>query len=131
MRATRMLSSVATGVAVAASVLGGAGQAHADAYAPYAQAAAEVNANGTVVLKTQSVVKVTRVSAGDYCIELDPEIDRANSIPMATLRRSATWRSEIYVDRAGTGCPVPANSVRVLTGTNGTATDQPFLVVIP
>ncbi|MGW4094895.1 hypothetical protein [Nocardia sp. NPDC004750] len=48
---------------------------------------------------------------------------------MATLNRSANWRSEIYVsidNTSGTD-----RTFTVLTGNNGNASDQPFHVIVP
>ncbi|WP_306323716.1 MULTISPECIES: hypothetical protein [unclassified Streptomyces] len=128
---SRALTVALTAAAAAASLLTGAGAAHADADVPYSQAAAQVNASGSIAKKTATVVAVQRVATGKYCIEVDPTIDVAESMPMATLQERANWGSEIYVTRSGSGCPNPANSVRVITGRNGAASNQPFHVVIP
>ncbi|MWA08224.1 hypothetical protein [Streptomyces sp. BA2] len=96
--------------------------------APYAQAAAVVKKDGTIE-RSKGVTDVKRTDKGRYTITLSEDIDVRMCVPVATLNRSADWHGEIYVS-------VPASAdtdhtIQVLTGVNGTATDEPFHVVVP
>ncbi|MFI1682993.1 hypothetical protein [Streptomyces sp. NPDC020607] len=97
--------------------------------APYTQAAAAVGKDGTNVQRTNTVASTSRVGAGRYCVELVSDIDAAKAVPVATLSNAADWGSEVRVSRNHSSCP--ANSIRVTTGTNGAAADQPFYLVVP
>lgn len=111
--------------------LGVADAAVADtAYAPHARAAALVNRDASIV-KSTGVEAVTKASTGIYCIRLDPRINATEAVPVATLENGANWGSEIFIYRDSSACGTPARHVRVLTGLNGAASDQPFYVVVP
>ncbi|MFE7404059.1 hypothetical protein [Streptomyces sp. NPDC057557] len=97
--------------------------------APYAQAAVSVDKAGTVTHRTATVESVTKGSEGRYCVKLSSRIDASRSVPVATLDQRANWKSEIFVQPGSTSCP--ANSVLVLTGTDGTAKFQPFHLIVP
>ncbi|MEU6718051.1 hypothetical protein ABZ897_41840 [Nonomuraea sp. NPDC046802] len=98
--------------------------------APYAQAAAQVNANGTIE-NSKNVTDVTKVSTGKYCVRLHPDINAARAIPSATLRTTADWRSEIYANVDSSTCSAHPNSIYVYTGKNGAAADEPFFLLVP
>ncbi|MEW9556435.1 hypothetical protein [Nonomuraea sp. NPDC050783] len=98
--------------------------------APYAQATAQVNANGTIT-NSKNVTGVTKVSTGKYCVQLHPDINAARAVPIATLRSTADWRSEIYTNVESSTCSGHPNSIFVYTGQNGTAADEPFFLLIP
>ncbi|MEV0263879.1 hypothetical protein AB0I49_21410 [Streptomyces sp. NPDC050617] len=81
--------SATVAVLAAALLAAGSGSAVAadppKADAPYAQAAASVAANGSLLL-AKNVDEVTNPSAGRYCVHIsDPDIDLARSIPTGTL----------------------------------------------
>ncbi|MEU8325848.1 hypothetical protein AB0C33_46430 [Nonomuraea sp. NPDC048881] len=104
--------------------------------APYAQAAAQVNANGTItnsknVTQIAEVAKVAKVGIGKYCVQLQSDISAARAVPIATLRSSADWRSEIYANLESSSCSGHPNSVFVYTGKNGAAADEPFFLLSP
>ncbi|MFJ4804291.1 MULTISPECIES: hypothetical protein [Streptomyces] len=132
MRTRTKLLLAALGVASAGAAFGGVAAA-ADptdtVKAPYAQAAATVGKEGNIIQKTNTVASVSKVATGGYCVVLTSGIDAAKAVPAATLSNSANWNSEIYVARNHSSCP--SNSIRVTTGTDGTAKDQPFYLVIP
>ncbi|GCE02241.1 hypothetical protein [Embleya hyalina] len=88
-----------------------------------------VDRTGTVTRKAGSVESVGKDGAGRYCVTLKKTVDVARSVPIATLDSAADWKSGIYVGRTGGVCP--ANSVRVTTGTDGVAQDQPFTLIVP
>ncbi|MFI7688799.1 hypothetical protein ACIBQ6_06980 [Nonomuraea sp. NPDC049655] len=98
--------------------------------APYAQAAAQVNANGTIT-SSKNVTQVAKVGTGKYCVQLQSDISAARAVPIATLRSSADWRSEIYTNLESSNCSGHPNSVFVYTGKNGAAADEPFFLLIP
>ncbi|MFB7186489.1 hypothetical protein ACFCZT_14535 [Streptomyces sp. NPDC056230] len=97
--------------------------------APYAQAAVSDNKAETVTHKTVTVESVTKASEGRYCVKLSSHIAASRSVPVATLDFSANLKSEIFVQPGSANCP--ANSVLVLTGTDGTAKFQPFHLGLP
>ncbi len=58
----------------------------AKAKAPYAQAAAEVNANGSVN-RSKGIESVTKPAVGQYCVELeDKDLDITKLVPTATMQ---------------------------------------------
>lgn len=98
--------------------------------APYAQAAAQVNANGTIT-NSKNVTSVTKVATGKYCVQLHSDVSAARAVPIATLRSSADWRSEVFTNIDSSNCSGHPNSVLVYTGKNGAAADEPFFLLIP
>jgi hypothetical protein len=62
------------------------------AIVPYAQAAAVVNADGSVD-RWYGVVDVQRTGLGTYRVTIDPSIDAAKSVPIATPRVGASGQS--------------------------------------
>ncbi|WP_328954441.1 hypothetical protein [Kitasatospora purpeofusca] len=120
------------GVATAGAAFGGiavAADPTNNITAPYAQAAVNVGANGGISSRTNTVASVSKVNTGQYCVVLTPGIDAGKTIPAATLSNYANWGSEVRVSRNDGACP--GNSIRVTTGTNGAAADQPFYLVVP
>lgn len=101
----------------------------APAYAPHARAAALINRDGTIS-KSVGVVGVAKPAVGEYCVQLDRRIDATEAIPQATLDSSASWGSEIFIYRDSSSCGDPARYVKVLTGVNGSRSDQPFFITI-
>ena len=98
------------------------------AIAPYAQAAAVVKADGTVV-RSKNVTEVKKVGNGEYRITVDQDIRLDRAVPIATLNRSADWGGEIFVTTKDTSAT--DHTFQVLTGDNGSASDQPFHVIVP
>ncbi|MFE6662985.1 hypothetical protein ACFVFH_05385 [Streptomyces sp. NPDC057697] len=98
------------------------------AFAPYTQAAAVVNKDGSVV-RSKAVTEVKKVGKGDYRIIVDADIPLGRAVPIATLNRSAHWGSEIYVKTTDTSGS--DHTFQVLTGVDGAASDQPFHVIVP
>ncbi|MER5648670.1 hypothetical protein [Streptosporangium sp. NPDC002524] len=92
--------------------------------APYAQAAAVAAKDGSLA-RAKGIVSLQRTGAGRYTVTLEPHVNALESVPQATLNQSADWNSEIYAK------VVNASTVAVLTGVNGTATDEPFFLLIP
>ncbi|WP_067814947.1 hypothetical protein [Actinomadura kijaniata] len=93
------------------------------------RAAAIVEADGIVVRST-GVTAVRKISTGTCSIDLDPDINAAKTIPVATPRGGAPWNTAIFI---GThqGCGDAARSFRVFTD-NTTRADPwtpPFHVV--
>ncbi|MCO6003986.1 hypothetical protein NE236_03245 [Actinoallomurus purpureus] len=113
------------GLSVAVPALAGIGGAHT----PGARAAANVNADGTVVRST-GVTNVRKIHTGDYCIDLDPHINAATAVPVATARGGAPWDTIVLVTD-NTGCGDASRTFRVLTGkTSGGYRDAQFHVVV-
>ncbi|MEU8543494.1 hypothetical protein AB0C52_26495 [Streptomyces sp. NPDC048717] len=99
-----------------------------NAFAPYAQAAAVVKKDGTVV-RSKGVTGVKKVGNGEYRITVDADVRLARAVPIATLNRSANWGAEIFVSTTDTSDT--DQTFQVLTGLNGKAGDQPFHVIVP
>ncbi|SEE50561.1 hypothetical protein SAMN05216483_6438 [Streptomyces sp. 2131.1] len=75
------------------------------------------------------MVEIKRTGAGRYSVTVNEEIALDRSVPVVCLRQDADWGSEIYT-RVPDGADVD-RTFSVLTGVNGTATDEPFHVIIP
>ncbi|MEU1078033.1 MULTISPECIES: hypothetical protein [unclassified Streptomyces] len=95
--------------------------------APYAQAAVSVLKDGTVAQKTNTMASVRKVSTGRYCVVLEPEVEVAKSVPVATVGNGSF--ATILVVQNNTACG--NNSLYVLTAINGSGADQPFYLVVP
>ncbi|MFI9210978.1 hypothetical protein ACIGW7_23035 [Streptomyces sp. NPDC053253] len=120
------------GVATVGATLGGIAMAAdptSNTIAPYAQAAATVGRDGSTTQRTETIESVSKIATGAYCVVLTPGINAYKSIPMATLSSTAHRGSEIRVSRNDAACP--SNSIRVNTGKDGAAADQPFYLFIP
>jgi hypothetical protein len=95
------------------------------AIAPYAQAAAVVNGDGTVV-RSHGVVNVTRQGKGSYTVEVDPSIDMANAVPIAVMRSDGTGMAifNVHTDNSNTfqlTCHTPQHTTQ----------DAAFHVIVP
>jgi myo-inositol-1-phosphate synthase len=89
-------SALVAGVALS-NAIPALGAAIGGAHTPGARAAAAVDANGDV-LRSTGVTKVTRIAAGEYCIELDPNINVDKTVPVATLRMGApSWDTNVAI----------------------------------
>ncbi|MEU0568949.1 hypothetical protein ABZ297_26735 [Nonomuraea sp. NPDC005983] len=121
--ASALVAGAAVSVAVPAlAAIGGA-------HTPGARAAASVNADGTVVRST-GVTSVRKIATGQYCIELDPDINAAKAVPVATKRWGAHWDASVFVSPDGSACGDPARNVFIGTGRPSHAFDTPFHVVV-
>ncbi|MFI1416341.1 hypothetical protein ACH4Y0_41500 [Streptomyces sp. NPDC020707] len=132
MRRRTKLVLTGLGVVTAAATAGGIAMAAdptSDTVAPYAQAAATVNANGSTSQKTATIASVSHPETGSYCIVLTDLVRAYKSIPMATLGNSAPRGSDVRVSRNDPTCP--GNSIRVTTGTDGVAANRPFYFMVP
>lgn len=98
------------------------------AFAPYAQAAATVRKDGTIV-RSKNVTNVTRDATGKYFITVDSSISAAKSVPQGSIDRPASWGSEIYVGLPSS--PPDDHTFQVWTGVNAEASDQPFHFIVP
>lgn len=133
-------ATLLTGASLTTMALVTASAASADAvtnaigggYAPYAQAAAAVKADGTVV-RSKGVTAVTKISTGQYCIQLDPGIDATKTVPTATAEWSGSpWGASIYIRQDASVCGADtARNIFVGTGTASGAKDMGFDVVVP
>ncbi|WP_433170958.1 hypothetical protein [Actinoallomurus sp. CA-150999] len=121
-------SALVAGVALSAAIpaLAAIGGAHT----PGARAAATVNADGTVVRST-GVTSVRKISTGEYCIELDPDINAAKTVPVATPRSPSIWEAALFIDDRASKCGDTARNILVATGkTTGGFHDVPFNIVV-
>ncbi|MFD8980221.1 hypothetical protein [Streptomyces sp. NPDC059564] len=128
---TRLTRCAAVGMGGLALVAASATTAGADAYAPYAQAAAHVTANGTL-LEAKSIDAVTRPSTGIYCLHVsDPEINFSESIFTATLGTGANRGSSVQIALGRTECGGDPRTIPVVTGDrNGSFAGQEFYLTI-
>lgn len=132
MRMRTKLVLAGLGVATVGATLGGIAMAAdptSNTVAPYAQAAATVNANGNIAQKTNTVTSVSNPTTGSYCVVLASGVQASKAIPMATLSNTATRGSGVRVSRNDPSCP--ANSIRVTTSTDGAVANQPFYLLVP
>ena len=121
-------SALVAGAALSAAIpaLAAIGGAHT----PGARAAAMVEANGTVVRST-GVTSVRKIGTGEYCIELDPDINAAKTVPVATPRSPSDWQAALFIDDRASKCGDPARHVLVAAGrTSGGFSDIPFDIVV-
>ncbi|RSN06478.1 hypothetical protein DMB42_24635 [Nonomuraea sp. WAC 01424] len=89
-----------------------------------------VNADGTVVRST-GVTNVRKIGTGEYCIELDPDINAAKTVPVATPRSPSIWEAAIFIDNNTSKCGDTARNILVATGkTTGNYFDVPFDIVV-
>ncbi|MEU6794131.1 hypothetical protein ABZ907_20740 [Nonomuraea wenchangensis] len=122
------VSALAAGVALSAAIpaLAAIGGAHT----PGARAAAMVNADGTVV-RSAGVTNVRKIGTGEYCIELDPDINATKVVPVATPRSPSVWEAAIFIDNNTSRCGDIARNILVATGkTTGNYFDVPFNIVV-
>jgi hypothetical protein len=118
-------------VALALGIGGAAHAAIGGAITPHATAAAVVNADGTVVRST-GVAAVRKIATGQYCIDIEPNIDASKTIPVATKVWGAPWSATVLVYAGYSACGSAGRHVFVGTGyTTGGAHDVPFHVVVP
>ncbi|MEU2669721.1 hypothetical protein ABZ622_12765 [Streptomyces sp. NPDC007164] len=129
-RSARSLVLGAVGVSVLAVTAGVAVAVADNVKAPYAQAGATVEGNGTVRL-AKGVADVKRLGAGEYCVTFsDPDFAPNKVLPSVTsLSRGKvvaySWGS------AGTSCDMTKRQAKVwATDTNGNVSDAWFSIVI-
>ncbi|GAA1019304.1 hypothetical protein Aple_048320 [Acrocarpospora pleiomorpha] len=100
------------------------------AITPHATAAAVVKANGTVVRST-GVTAVRKIATGQYCVDIEPNIDATKTIPVATKMWGAPWNSTVLAYSGHSACGA-GRHIFVGTGyTTGGAHDVPFHLVVP
>src|SRR5690242_5098997 len=97
------------------------------AIAPYAQAAAVVKGDGTV-LRSQGVVDVQRTGVGSYYVKVSNDIEMDKAVPVATLvgRVDSSEPTHIYVNPHDTGGDPHTFGVTTYVGT--ARVDNPFTV---
>ncbi|MFH8520631.1 hypothetical protein ACH4CE_37450 [Streptomyces gelaticus] len=100
-----------------------------DVKAPYAQAAATVQSNGTIH-NAKGIESVKRINPGEYCINFaDADLKVSKSILQATANSTnriiqVTWGSEH-------GCGSAQNTAKVnTTNENGTKADSWFTISV-
>lgn len=97
--------------------------------APYAQAAARINANGSI-LASKGIDTVTRPQAGTYCVTFTKNLDLPHSAPQATVvgdYGTVTLRMD-----ANSLCNNQENTLTVLTrNTNSVRDNIAFTLAIP
>ncbi|MDI3408844.1 hypothetical protein [Streptomyces cavernicola] len=128
---TTLARSAALGVGSIALVATSATAASADAYAPYAQAAAHVSSNGTL-LKSKNIDNVTWSGGGVYCVHVsDPRIDLSESVFTATLGRFASRGGTVQVSMGRSECGNDPRTIPVISGdTNGNFAPNEFYLTI-
>ncbi|REE96662.1 hypothetical protein [Thermomonospora umbrina] len=112
-------------IASAAPALAAIGGAHT----PGARAAAVVNADGTVARST-GVTAVRKLATGQYCVQLDPDIDAAKAVPVATKRWGSPWSSTVFVTPNASACGDAARHVFIGSGTPSGAADLGFHLIV-
>lgn len=98
---------------------------HPSAIAPYAQAAAAVRADGTL-LRAHGIQQVIPKGPGNYWIKVDGTVRLDRSVPVAVPSPGAPWGSSALTD------VLTADGViRVLIGTMNGPVNAPFHLVVP
>ncbi|MFF1561747.1 hypothetical protein [Streptomyces sp. NPDC058279] len=98
--------------------------------APYAQAAAVVNADGSVN-RSKGIEAVTHPKTGHYCVELeDKDLDIRNLVPSATLQYTSFEYGVRISMWPHPECGTRADTFLVITGKTGVWTDQSFSFVV-
>jgi hypothetical protein len=95
------------------------------AIAPYAQAAAVIKADGTL-LRAHGVQQVIVKASGHYWIKVGSTVRLDRSVPVAACSPGAPWGSSALVDVLTT-----EGVIRVLTGTTNGPVNAPFHLVVP
>ncbi|MER5326926.1 hypothetical protein [Streptosporangium roseum] len=112
-------------------VAGAAIQAVTKATAPYAQAAAVVNSDGSIN-RAKGIVAVTKPAVGKYCVELeDKELDITRLVPSATLQYTSFEygiRVSMWPDPV---CGTRKDTFLVITGMPNKWEDRAFSIVVP
>ncbi|MFG2402717.1 hypothetical protein ACGFR8_00020 [Streptomyces brevispora] len=122
------LSLVAGGVGVGVAFAVPAGSVKA--VAPYAQAAAVVNADGTVD-RSKGIEAVTKTATGRYCVELeDKSLDVRKVVPTATLQLYAFDYDVQVVTKPDPQCGSDPHTLLVGTGKPGIWADVAFTLIV-
>ncbi|MET9535042.1 MULTISPECIES: hypothetical protein [unclassified Streptomyces] len=125
---------VLTAGAVAVAVPGKAPAAPAAApvaVAPYARAAAVVDAAGRLV-RGKGIASVRRLSAGLYCVKVSASgFDISTAVTQVSANLSADRNSIVEVARSRQpGCGNTATSVLVRTAAGPTRKDEAFTMIV-
>ncbi|MEV7966905.1 hypothetical protein AB0O34_13110 [Sphaerisporangium sp. NPDC088356] len=101
------------------------------ATAPYAQAAAVVNSDGSIN-RAKGIKAVTKPAVGQYCVELeDKDLDVTKLVPSATLQYTSFEygiRVSMWPDPV---CGTRRDTFLVITGMPNKWEDRAFSIVIP
>ncbi|MEU4205895.1 hypothetical protein AB0B79_41105 [Streptomyces sp. NPDC039022] len=99
------------------------------ANAPYAQAAAVVNGDGTVA-RAQGVVEVRRIADGRYSVKVSKDIDLDKAVPLASLigRVDSSVPAQIYINPYETSDD--PHTLGVTTYAGAARVDSPFTVIV-
>ncbi|MES9512037.1 hypothetical protein ABWJ92_37580 [Streptomyces sp. NPDC000609] len=126
---SRAVALAALGVVLAGTTAGVAYAVADNVKAPYAQAAATVQSNGTIS-NAKGIESVKRINTGEYCINFaDADLKVSKSILQATANSAnrilqVTWGS-------GIGCGSAQNTAKVnVSNENGTKADSWFTISV-
>nr|WSX53993.1 hypothetical protein OG409_36795 [Streptomyces sp. NBC_00974] len=99
--------------------------------APYAQAAAVVNSNGSVN-RSKGIEAVTKPATGHYCVELeDKDLDIRKLVPNATLQYNS-FEYDVRISMwPHPSCGTRTDTFLVITGKPGVYEDASFSIVVP
>jgi hypothetical protein len=98
---------------------------HPSAIAPYAQAAAVVKADGTI-LRAHGIQQVILKGSGNYWIKVDSRVRLDRSVPVATPSPGAPWGSSALIEVLSA-----EGAIRVQIGTMNGGNNAPFHLVVP
>ncbi|MET9674644.1 hypothetical protein ABZY68_16330 [Streptomyces sp. NPDC006482] len=123
---------------LAAGAAGGvalADDAAVKAKAPYAQASAQVNRDGTRV-QSKGIKSIAHPQDGAYCVTFDDatRIDVSRSTPVATLASDGgtSWGTIMVRTTPSGECGNAADTVTVITGIGAESyRDEPFFLLVP
>ncbi|MFE7842181.1 hypothetical protein ACFU53_40830 [Streptomyces sp. NPDC057474] len=99
------------------------------ANAPYAQAAAVVNEDGTIV-RAQGVAEVRRIADGSYVVRVSKGIDLEKGVPVVCLigRTDSSVPGQIYVNLHDTGGD--PHTFGVMTYAGAARVNSSFTVIV-
>lgn len=116
---------------VCAGVAGAASAPGAKVTAPYAQAAAVINSDGSIN-RSKGISNVTKPGVGKYCVELeDKSLDLTKLVPVATLQYTSFEYGIRISYWPHPDCGTRADTIHVITGMPNKWVDQAFGIVVP
>ncbi|MFE6200681.1 hypothetical protein [Streptomyces sp. NPDC057838] len=100
------------------------------ANAPYAQAAAVINGDGTVV-RAQGVAEVRRITDGSYSVKVSNDVDLKRAVPVVSLINGghSSVPAQIYLNTQDAGGD--PQTFGVTTHAGAARVDSPFTVIVP
>ncbi|MFI6803205.1 hypothetical protein [Streptosporangium canum] len=129
MISTKACTRIAAGALTAAAILAPAA-AQASAPSPYAQAAAAVQADGTLAYG-KNIVSVSRVGTGRYCVRVGSDIDLSKEVVQVTPWKEFNRSYGVWTPHGHCGSQVNTILVAFNASDTKAKADAPFFLSIP